>query len=199
MLILLRQDNMTDLFIYMFICSFTPGPGNILALRTVCVYGFKNSFRLILGICIGYTIVQAICTIALYELNSYFENFINIIKYIGFAYMLFLSLNILYCSSVDSGSGKKPSLLIGLVLQLVNIKIYFYIITLISVYFLPSSDGVSDLIYWGCVAVFVGSVACLCWSLSGIRMRNLYNNHCRFINLILALMLFYCAVSMLLG
>ena len=113
--------------------------------------------------------------------------------------MLFLSLNILYCSSVDSGSGKKPSLLIGLVLQLVNIKIYFYIITLISVYFLPGSDGVSDLIYWGCVAVFVGSVACLCWSLFGVSMRNVYNNHCRFINLILALMLFYCAVSMLLG
>lgn len=189
---------MTDLFIYMFVYSFTPGPGNILALRSVCIYGFKNSLKLISGICTGYGLVQIICTTALYELNDYFENFINILKYIGFVYMLFLSVNILKCKFVDSGSENKPSLFIGLILQLVNIKIYFYVITLISIYFLPESTGISDLIYWGCIAVFIGSSACLCWALSGVSMRNTYNKHYRVINSILALMLFYCAVSMLL-
>ena len=38
---------------YMLVCSFTPGPGNILALNTTSTYGWKRSRLLILGICLG--------------------------------------------------------------------------------------------------------------------------------------------------
>lgn len=48
----------------MLICSFTPGPGNILALNTTSTYGWKRSRTLILGICLGYAIVQTIGSIA---------------------------------------------------------------------------------------------------------------------------------------
>ncbi len=43
----------TSLLGYMIICSFTPGPGNILALNTISTYGWKRSRSLILGICLG--------------------------------------------------------------------------------------------------------------------------------------------------
>ena len=54
----------TSLLGYMLVCSFTPGPGNILALNTTSTYGWKRSRLLILGICFGYATVQAICTSA---------------------------------------------------------------------------------------------------------------------------------------
>ena len=44
-----------SLLLYMITCSFTPGPGNILALNTTSQYGWKESKRLILGICLGYS------------------------------------------------------------------------------------------------------------------------------------------------
>ena len=41
------------------VCSFTPERGNIRALNTTSTYGWKRSRSLILGICLGYAIVQA--------------------------------------------------------------------------------------------------------------------------------------------
>lgn len=38
----------TSLLGYMLACSFTPGPGNILALNTTSTYGWKRSRSLIL-------------------------------------------------------------------------------------------------------------------------------------------------------
>ena len=38
----------TSLLGYMLVCSFTPGPGNILALNTTSTYGWKRSRSLIL-------------------------------------------------------------------------------------------------------------------------------------------------------
>ncbi|URZ04548.1 hypothetical protein CLAUR_046370 (plasmid) [Clostridium felsineum] len=35
---------------YMVICSFTPGPGNILALNTTTQFGWRKGKRLIWGI-----------------------------------------------------------------------------------------------------------------------------------------------------
>lgn len=56
---------------YVLTCSFTPGPGNILALNTTSTYGWKRSRPLIFGICLGYAIVQTICAVVLSESDVY--------------------------------------------------------------------------------------------------------------------------------
>ena len=126
----------TSLLGYMLICSFTPGPGNILALNTTSNYGWHKSHSLILGICLGYTIVQAICTVALYKLNRIFTPALSVIRFAGGIYMIWLALHIFLSKPAESNEKRPPSLLGGLLLQLVNVKIYFYITTLLSVYLL---------------------------------------------------------------
>lgn len=79
---------------YMLVCSFTPGPGNILALNTTSTYGWKRSRLLILGICLGYAIVQMGCSIALYSLNQVFEPALKILRYVGGIYMIWLAVHI---------------------------------------------------------------------------------------------------------
>ena len=80
---------------YMLVCSFTPGPGNILALNTTSRYGWKKGLRLVLGICMGYALVQLLCTLALYELNSVFGAVLEILKYAGSVYMIWLAIHMM--------------------------------------------------------------------------------------------------------
>lgn len=110
---------------YMLVCSFTPGPGNILALNTTSTYGWKRSRLLILGICLGYAIVQTGCSIALYSLNQVFEPALKILRYIGGIYMVWLAFHIFRSQPEENVMEKNPTLLEGLLLQLVNVKYIF--------------------------------------------------------------------------
>lgn len=85
----------TSLLGYMLVCSFTPGPGNILALNTTSTYGWKRSRSLIFGICFGYALVQTICSTALYQLNQIFTPALDGLRIIGGIYII---------SSAPSGS-----------------------------------------------------------------------------------------------
>lgn len=181
------------LFCYMIISSFTPGPGNILAMNTTTNFGWKRSKNLILGICCGYLLVQFICTLVLYRLNMVLSPVLSVLKYVGAIYMVWLAIHIAINKKNDSDVNKTPSFLTGLLLQLVNVKIYFYIITLLTAYFIPYIPNLPLLILAGIGATGIGSVATLTWAFLGIKLQNIYNRYFRVINIILAIFLLYCA------
>ncbi|MGN1318531.1 MAG: LysE family transporter [Lachnospirales bacterium] len=187
--------NLTEffsLFGYMLVCSFTPGPGNILALNGTSKYGWKDSQFLILGICIGYGIVQTICTITLSALSQTFSQFLQILKYVGGLYMLYLSIHIMTSRFNEESVDKKPTFREGLLLQLVNVKIYFYISTLLTVYFIPNCKSAFELIMAGAFAVSIGSIACLSWAFLGIKIQGLYRKYFKLVNMVLGVFLLYC-------
>lgn len=182
---------------YMLISSYTPGPGNLLALNTTVNYGWQNSKRLIIGIFCGYAIVQFLCTIAVYMMNSYISQSLNIIKYIGFAYIIYLAIHIVISSPQNNDSDKKPKFITGLVLQLINVKIYFYIITLITAYMIPYFTTLPKLIFCGIFVVFIGCSATVVWAFFGTKIQSLYMKHYRVINVIMGVFLLYCGFSIL--
>lgn len=188
----------TALIGYMLSSSFTPGPGNILALNTTSSFGWKKSKQMIAGICFGYAFVQFICTITLYQLNTYLSPLLEILKYFGCIYIIWLAYQI-YRSKPDCDvTSNEPSFREGFLLQLVNVKIYFYITTLITAYFIPNISSLPVLFLAGAGAVFVGSIATLTWSLLGITLQSHYQKHYKWINLILAIFLLYCAWNIIL-
>ncbi len=184
---------------YMLVCSFTPGPGNILSLNTTSKYGWKNSRRLILGICAGYATVQALCTAALYFLNEVFSQALTYVKFIGCAYMLWLAIHIILSKPEQTDADKKPTFLEGYLLQLVNVKIYFYISSLLSGYFIPNIPSLVGLIGAGVFAVSIGSLASLTWAFLGVKMQKIYNKYFRGISIVLGAFLCYSAILMVLG
>lgn len=183
----------TALIGYMLTSSFTPGPGNILALNTTSNFGWKKSRHMILGICFGYAFVQFICTITLYQLNTYLSPILEILKYIGSVYMIWLAYQIFRSKPDRNLSSKDPSFQEGFILQLVNVKIYFYIITLITVYFIPNISSLPGLFLAGAGAVSIGSIAAFTWSLLGISLHTFYQKHFKLINVILGIFIIYCA------
>lgn len=184
---------------YMLVCSFTPGPGNILSLNTTSNHGWKNSRRLIAGICSGYAIVQALCTVLLCLLSQVFTPLLSVLKYIGGAYMIWLAIHIMRSRFTTDSDDKKPTFLEGFLLQLVNVKIYFYISTLLSAYYIPNIKSAWGLALAGAFTVMIGSIASLTWAFLGVRISSFYSRHYRYINIILGVFLLYCAATIILG
>ena len=178
---------------YMIISSFTPGPGNILAMNTTTCFGWKKGKKLILGICCGYLLVQMICMLALYSLNMVLSPALSVLKYAGAVYRVWLAIHIAVSRQKENNIDETPGFLTGFLLQLVNVKIYFYISTLLTAYLIPYIKSVPLLILAGVGVTAIGSVASLTWALLGMKLQNIYRRHFRAINGILSLFLLYCA------
>lgn len=184
---------------YMLICSFTPGPGNILALNTTSQFGWQKGKRLILGICVGYACVQLLCTLAVYGLNNFLTPILAVLKYIGSIYMVWLAVHMFLSKPSKDKNDEQASFGKGFSLQFVNIKIYFYIMTLLMVYLVPNISTLSGLLLAGVGVVSVGGAACLTWAFLGIKMQRIYEKHFKPINFILSLFLVYCALDIVRG
>jgi len=181
------------MFGYMLVSSFTPGPGNILALNTTTQFGWQKGKRLIFGICSGYACVQFLCTLAVFGLSTFLTPMLSILRYIGSIYMVWLTVQILRSKPLmDKGDGQ-ASFRAGFLLQFVNIKIYFYIMTLLMVYLVPYIKTLPGLFLAGVGVVSVGSAACFTWAFLGIKLQYIYQKYYKSINLILGLFLLYCA------
>ena len=178
---------------YMIVSSFTPGPGNILAMNTTSRFGWKKGKHLILGICCGYLSVQMLCTLALYSLNMILSPVLLVLKYAGAVYMVWLAVHIAINRPGKNNTDGAPSFLAGFLLQLVNVKIYFYISTLLTVYLIPYIRSLPQLILAGFGVTAVGSAASLAWAFLGLNLQSIYERHFRIVNMILALFLLYCA------
>jgi cysteine/O-acetylserine efflux protein len=184
---------------YMLVCSFTPGPGNILALNTTTQLGWKKGKSLIWGICTGYTCVQFICTLAAYGLNNFLTPMLAVLKYIGSIYMVWLAINIFLSKPINNKNGERASFKVGFLLQFINVKIYFYIMTLLMVYLVPNINNLPKLFLDGVGIVIIGSIACLTWAFLGVKMQNVYEKNYKLINFILSLFLLYCAIDIVRG
>lgn len=188
-----------SLLAYMIVCSFTPGPGNILALNVTSTYGWKKSRPLIYGICLGYLVVQILCSITIYMLDHIFSSVMYWLQFVGGIYMIWLAGHIIFSKPENNDIKRVPRLWDGLLLQLVNVKIYFYIATLLSVYFIPNCESFLEIAIASCFAVGIGSVACFSWAFLGIKIQKVYFKYFKPINMILGMFLLYCAWTIMKG
>ncbi|WP_080751534.1 LysE family transporter [Clostridium pasteurianum] len=152
-----------------------------------------------LGICAGYICVQFLCTLSVYGLNTFLTPVLAVLKYIGTIYLVWLAVNIFRSKPLKNRDDRQASFRDGFSLQFVNIKIYFYIMTLLMVYLVPYISTLPGLLLAGVGVVSVGSAACLTWAFLGIKMQCIYGKHYKPINFILSLFLLYCAWDIVKG
>ena len=112
-LIIMPMPVLSNFLIYCVVNAFTPGPGNILALNTVTNYGYKKGKTLFFGIFVGYYIVQILCAIFVYGVNSLLPNVMEVTKYIGAAYILWLAIHIAFSKKTSENTEQSASFLKG--------------------------------------------------------------------------------------
>lgn len=186
-----------NFLIYCVINAFTPGPGNILALNTVTNYGYKKGRPLFLGMFTGYYVVQILCAIFVYGVNTLLPNVMGVLKYIGAAYILWLAVHIAISKPTPQDTTRSASFLKGFMLQFVNVKIYMFGVTALTGYVVAYMSTLPALLFFEVLIATIGTIATCTWIGMGVLIQKFYLRHFRPINIILGLTLLECVWSML--
>lgn len=196
-LMIMPMAVLSNSLIYCVVNAFTPGPGNILALNTVTNYGYKKGKPLFFGIFAGYYVVQILCAIFVYGVNSLLPNVMEVMKYIGAAYILWLAVHIAFSKKTSENTEQSASFLKGFMLQFVNVKIYMFGVTALTGYVVGYMSSFPALLFFELVIATIGTIATCTWIGLGVLIQKFYLRHFRVINIILALTLLECIWGML--
>jgi threonine/homoserine/homoserine lactone efflux protein len=183
---------------YIFITAYTPGPNNIMAMNNAARVGFKKGMSFVLGMFAGFSAVMLLCMIFSAVLFKVIPKIQFQMKIIGAAYMLYLIVKTLLPQKAHEVRSNNGGFLIGALLQFINPKIIIYGITAMSSYILPHYSSVPTLIIFAFLLSSVGFSGSLCWALFGSAFNMLFSKYGKALNIIMAALLLYCAVSLFL-
>ncbi|MBR2186986.1 MAG: LysE family transporter [Lachnospiraceae bacterium] len=186
----------------MYICAvtFMPGPNNILLLSSAGQNGLKKCIPLLLGIWSGLITVMvmagAFCTL----LSRIIPAAAPYLKYAGAAYILYLAWLTLKKKPSGEGSGKDTALDFrsGFLLQFLNVKVIMLGLAAFPGYFLPYGSSIPAILLFAVTMTACCGAGNLIWAFFGSILNPFYGRHYRVINILMALLLLYCAIRMVL-
>lgn len=191
--------NFAAFFSYIFLAAFTPGPNNIMALSNAGKYGFKKGLRFNFGVLFGFLIVMSLCGVFTSLLYSYIPKVEPVMVYVGAAYILWLAWSVWRDKPKENKKHimESNSIISGMVLQFVNIKVILYGITAMSTFILPNYRSAGFLMLFVLLLSLTGFAGTCCWAMFGAMFERLFREHKKTTNLIMALLLVYCAISLI--
>lgn len=177
---------------------WSPGPNNILLLSNVSKYGIKKNMKFMLGIWTGSMCLMTLCGLLCQTLQSMIPGIVPVMKYVGAVYLLYLAYTTLKrLPPGEKHSGKEPSYGMGIILQLVNVKIILYGLMMFSTYILEYVTSSGVLLFYACYLMVFGAIGNLLWAFAGNLLKRFYTNHYRFMNIIMAALLLWCVLRVL--
>lgn len=191
--------HLSDFVIYCFITAYTPGANNLLSMSHAMRLGFRRSIRFNFGILAGFFIVMTVCSTFSATLYSLLPRVKIVMQVLGAVYMLYLAYKVWKSSSdLKMEDRNEASFLSGMLLQFVNPKIYIYAITAMSLYILPVYHSFWALAGFTIILALIGASGTFVWALFGSVFCKFFSKHTKAVNLVMALLLVYCAVSLFL-
>ncbi len=95
------------------------------------------------------------------------------------------------------GDAKNYGFKSGLIVQLTNVKVILFCITVLSSYVRSYIDSILDLFVVACVLPFIGGpLGNLVWLFAGVSLQGLFQHHWQAVNIVMALSLIACAVNL---
>lgn len=196
---------------YCLLMGITPGPANVTSLATAARLGRSRAVRQWYGIFAGFFVVSMVSAVLLYLVGTVVTEYVRYFTYVGAAYILYLALHILLDRGSDVAADGEPpvhrrglpfaegTFLYGFFLQLTNVKIMVTCVSALAGFVLPYGQGLTRLLLFGALLPFISGPMCnLLWVFLGGVLQRLFRNHRKAVNLIMALSLGACAISMVL-
>jgi len=189
--------NIPAFLTYVVLTTFTPGPNNIMSLSNANRFGFRKTLNFIFGVAAGFTIIMTLCAFFNLILFNYIPGFKSLVGFIGALYMLYLAFSIINEDDEDlkPAGFNSNSFTAGMTLQFINPKVIIFGITAHSVFIIPYFNSNLHLILFSIFLAFSGLISTAVWALFGSMMRQLLAVHRQKFNIIMAILLVYCAVS----
>jgi cysteine/O-acetylserine efflux protein len=184
---------------YILISSFTPGPSNISSASLAILHGYRNTLRYQAGLAAGVFLLMLLSALLSTTILKLFPTLEPVMRYTGAIYILYLAFGILKASYTFTEKDSKPlGFLHGLMLQLLNPKLFIYAFTLFSAFLATMTRSISVLLL---VVTFLAAVAFCAsstWALFGTAIKTQLHHPrlSKAVNIILSLSLVYTAISL---
>lgn len=196
---------------YAIVTTFTPGPNNASSSQAGMQQGFSKTLPYLAGISIGFFAILAACGLMLDFILNLYGTISPYLRWIGAIYMLWLALmpflpakKPAFKNSTEKESGTKPkkrfagyTLFNGMVLQLVNVKVILYGITLYSSFSLLIGTSATSVLSSAFFLTVAGFFSIALWTLIGSTFSAYFKNKLFYytFNVVMSLMLIYSAVA----
>ena len=184
-----------ELAAYACATTFSPGPNNILLLSSTSRFGFKRCLSLLLGIWTGLLSVMLICGFCCAWLGELVPQIVPYAKYIGAAYILYLAYRTLLkkTGSAEGGADVPLTYVNGFLLQFLNVKILSLGVAAYSSFILPHGFQIPWVLGFAAIMAGCAATGNLIWATLGSMLFPLYKRYNLAINIVMALLLVWCA------
>ena len=184
---------------YIFFTTFSPGPNNITSTSAGVQIGLKRSLPYLSGIVSGVFIVILLSGLLNQSLLNRYGQYLDIIKWIGFVYLLYLSVSLFIKSESRVRAISNYSYFTGFLLQLVNPKLMLYGITIFGMFSSILVKSSITVIVWSLILSIICFLSTLTWcSIGAFLSKVLMDSRNRLIfNSVLAVFLIYTAFSII--
>lgn len=186
----------TTLFIsmigYIFATAVSPGPNVILVFNASVQHGIKGSRMLRFGIWSGFITLIILGSIITYTASTFVPSLIEPLKYIGIAYILYLSYKIMR-STYNMKSAVGQTFKEGYLLQFVNVKVILFVLTLYAGYIAPYYTELYQFLLFGFLIMGNVVIATWLWIIAGQMLKKWIEQYQFYFNLFMVAILLQTA------
>lgn len=183
---------------YALITTFTPGPNNLISFYAVSTNGWKKGARVLAGIGTAILLIMIIAAVFCHQLASHLSAVIPVLKWFGGAYILWLAIQIARDTPGESNFNVS-TFSKGFILVFINIKMLLYALTIFSGYIISSTSSLPTLLLHAVILTLLCIISNLTWATAGGLLQKFMKKHYRPFNILMAIILAYCAVTLIIG
>ena len=184
---------------YNFVMYVTPGPNNSILTASSIKYGFVKTIPNIFGIPTGHGFQLALVCLGLGSLFTYYPFLLDILRYVGAAYILFLAYKMFGSLNISSSEEKTRPLKYyeAILFQFVNPKAWVICITAVSLFYPEKENLFIGTVFMVIMSTIINIPSISIWALGGSIIRHYLSNKTlkKIIEWLLALMLILTSVS----
>lgn len=177
---------------------WAPGPNNVMMFALASKYGVKKNRNYLFGIWTGCLLIILGTGLICSALVVTIPRLTGVMKYIGASYLCFLAYKTLFRKPPKDGEVRNiPKFIDGMIMQLVNVHVILYAITMFSTFILQYTQNIIHILLASFYLVFFTATGNLIWAFAGNMLKPLYSKYYKIANVIMALLIVYCVWKML--
>jgi cysteine/O-acetylserine efflux protein len=191
--------DLIPLMTFALVTTFTPGPGNITSAAMGMMYGYRRTFRFLSGIVAGYLMVMVLCAFLSSKLLEILPAVEPVLRIAGACYIIWLAVNTACATYNFSRKNTAPmNFTHGFLLQALNPKAIIFGLTIYTTFL----SGITGHPFTLAISTVLFAALTFCsvslWAFGGVQIHGyLHLEHIRrWVNLILVVLLVYCAITL---
>ena len=199
---MITRELIATISVYYFVMYVTPGPNNSILTASGIKFGFIRSVPNIIGISSGHGIQLALVCFGLGSLFLQFPILLEILKYIGACYLLYLAWKMFGSLNISITDEKSSPLKYyeAILFQFVNPKAWVICITAVSLFYPEKENLIIGTLFLVIMSTIINLPSISMWAFGGSVIRHYLSNERlkKIIEWLLAILLFGTAISIVL-